>query len=224
MIRVLIYAAGKGRRWGDYMNTKKQLVVIDGEVLLHRTVRQCHEFAECEIFLICPVGDDRFFHPDVVMVEKDVGENEIVSVDKCLNSRDLWNVHGRTVCVLGDVWFEDKDIRMALTLKAPTFVRYNREGLSMLTGKPWGEDHACSFYPQDHETVLNALNTYDYEKHHTPWTHVMQTFIARDGKIHRYETGGFTEDFDHPVELKRWFSMRDKHRGEMLQCGISQGV
>ena len=42
-MKYIIMADGKGVRWNNYKNIPKHLVKINGEVLLHRTVRQLHE-------------------------------------------------------------------------------------------------------------------------------------------------------------------------------------
>lgn len=42
-MRIFILANGKATRWENYMGVDKQLIVIDGEPLLNRTVRLLKE-------------------------------------------------------------------------------------------------------------------------------------------------------------------------------------
>ncbi len=39
-VRVIIAAAGSGVRWGNFRGTPKHLAIVEGEVLLERTVKQ----------------------------------------------------------------------------------------------------------------------------------------------------------------------------------------
>ena len=42
-MKVIILANGNGTRWNNYHGVEKQLIKIDGETLLHRMCRICHE-------------------------------------------------------------------------------------------------------------------------------------------------------------------------------------
>jgi hypothetical protein len=49
--RVVIMAAGGGHRWHNYQNTPKQLLKIDGEPILKRTIRQLRERGITDIYV-----------------------------------------------------------------------------------------------------------------------------------------------------------------------------
>jgi len=223
MVRVLIFAAGEGHRWNNYMGIRKQMIQIDGESLLDRMIRQCHERVDCEIFINGPLSQPWFQRPRAVLNPIEIPSNEdhrAHTLDKCLNSIHQWNQEDRTVCLLGDVYYEDS--AMDLILKSPhrTFVRYGRSEGSHRTGKCWGEDFACSFYPENHEKVKEYLESFTIENSHTPWTRVVEKFQEQDNQPHHYELTGLTDDFDRPCEYHKWLQMRQRYRTDLEQTDI----
>ena len=49
--RVVIMAAGSGARWQNYLGVPKQLAPVDGEPLIHRTIRQLRERGITDIYV-----------------------------------------------------------------------------------------------------------------------------------------------------------------------------
>jgi len=227
MTKVLIFCAGFGRRWNDFKGIRKHMIMIDGETLLDRMIRQCHELTECEIIVNGPFENNEWYNrPGAILNPVEARFDEcpaVYALDKCLNSINQWSLSDRTVCLLGDVWYEDKDMEHVMNSPWKTFVVYNRAGKSHLTNKAWGEDYACSFYPKDHPLIKESLDSYSSDEDITPWDWVEKKFMERDNKKHRYETTGFTEDFDLPNDLFRWLKARDKYRYEK-SCCIVKGI
>lgn len=50
-MKVVICANGKGSRWDNYLGVKKHQIPIDGEPLIHRTVRLLKEFGVSKILI-----------------------------------------------------------------------------------------------------------------------------------------------------------------------------
>jgi len=51
-MKVLILCAGDGSRWGNYLGVPKQLVTINGETLLDRTIRLLRENQIADITIV----------------------------------------------------------------------------------------------------------------------------------------------------------------------------
>ncbi len=218
--KVLIYAAGAGRRWANSLGVPKQLLEIDNECLLDRMIRQCNERGVFDITIIGPESDPRYLRKGARLEFVEVMSPDTPEVkeapDKCLNSVHLWSDVDQTVCLLGDTWFEDDAMDKIFSQdRSKTFVIFARADMSLLTGKHWGEDFACSFWPSDREKVKSALESFQLTDA-TPWRKVAGEFQKKDDSPHWVELGGFTEDFDHPCQLERWFLMRDRYRYEKL--------
>lgn len=225
MIKVLIFCAGEGHRWGDYQGIKKQMAKIDGVSLLDRMICQCHKYNDCLIIVNGPLNNPWYNRPGAVLNPIEITSNKdhrSRTLDKCINSIPQWSSANRTVCLLGDVWYEDNDMEHIINAPWETFIRYSRTGRSLLTGKYWGEDFACSFYPKDQPEIEKALKEFipSPEGKETPWSYVEEHFMTLDDKTHRYEVTGFTEDFDRPQDYLKWLRYRDKHRYEMFCTDI----
>ena len=200
------------------MGVRKHFVNIDGEFLLDRTIRLCRQLGAYRVVVNGPMYNAMYKRQDAEHVELDIVSNEDHhkhTVDKCTNSISQWNSAGRTVCLLGDVFYEESALEEILLSKHSTFVDYSRANRSHMTGKPWGEDFACSFYPSDHGKIKEILESF-VQGGASPWLTVAKEFQDFDNKPHRVELGGFTEDFDYPHDYDRWLEHRCKYKNE---CG-----
>ena len=213
--RVLIICGGDGKRWNNHTGVPKHLLKIDGVPLLDRVIGQCRGVDD--IVIICSTDDERYHRPGIELFVPPIDTSRVADVGS--NSQPRWNLQGKTICLLGDVWFEDEGIDRVLKDDYQTFVMYGRSGASHVTGKPWAEDFACSFYPLDHADYLSLLSKHVNDTV-TPWNHVAKGFQRIDNKPHKVCLYGLTEDFDYPHDLRIWLEMRDLHRNELNQTNV----
>lgn len=145
MTRVIIVAAGDATRWKNYMGVAKHFVEVDGEPILHRTVRQLSKYPDVEVII---VGlDDRYrIEGAELFIPKKNPDNG--DMDKFLNSRELWLKKGRTIILYGDVYFTNEAINRIITHDVDSFYLFARPINSYLS-QSGAECFAISFYNAD---------------------------------------------------------------------------
>ena len=147
-MRVIIAAAGQRPKWGGYLGVPPHLVQVDGWPLLSRTIGQARKLTT-DVHVTCP-DDDRY--------RMAAGEGAVCHVrgdegNEYTSTRDLWLTSGRTVLLLGDVFFSDEAIA-TIGGGSPTAYRcFGRAGASKHTGTPYGEIFAASWGPQRHDRM-----------------------------------------------------------------------
>lgn len=219
----LITCAGPAVRWGD--GVPKQLAVVDGEPILHRTVRKC--LARKMTPTIVAV-DPRLTLPHVASFEPDDRRHWVSTMLAC---KPIWG--DETVVLLGDVWFsaeamdqiaEDSGLRV-----------YGRSRPSPLTGGPQ-EVFACRFSREHHERVEAALRasivhadrwfaqrTDGYDATGKPIGSPWQFYRALvgadletdtfDRDVWREAPEDFTDDFDSRARYERWLWAYERRWG-----------
>ena len=220
-MRAIIIAAGEASRWGNYKGTPKHLIEIDNEPILYRTVRLLKENNIDDIYIVGP-DDDRYrvSGSELYIPKKN---KDHVDADKFLNSEALWNTDGRTVVFYGDVYFTSEAMRMIVGHKEKDWILFCRFNASELTGTPWGECFAQSFYPKDinrHKSNL-LLIAEEYKKGEIDrcggWEHYRAMCNAPLGRNHHknygcsIEINDWTDDFDYPKDFKRFVKAWNKY-------------
>jgi hypothetical protein len=149
-VRVLIAAAGSQHKWGGHLGVPSHLVPdATGEPLLARTIRQARALTD-DVHLVCP-DDSRYDLPGVVRHVAGPDGNEYTA------SRPWWSADGRTVLLLGDVWFTDAAMA-TIGRGSPTAYRaFGRFAASRHTGTPYGEIFAISWGAQRHTRMDTHL-------------------------------------------------------------------
>lgn len=130
--RVIIMAAGQGKRWGSGY---KHLCVIDGETLLERTVRQVKKYTD-DIFITTNTEKYKTEGAELFYPEKHTNKHE---VDRFLSNRSIWGPV--TVFLYGDVYYTDNAIKKIFNTSCRKYRFYGRLGESSVGGK----DHAELF-------------------------------------------------------------------------------
>ena len=132
-----------------------------------------------------------------------------------------WNLAGRTIVVLGDVYFTDCAMRTICMDTARGVRFYGRAGASALTGTAWGELFAISFYPEDHASIVatvTAIRDSGWADSIRGWQLYRQlnrlplhthTFAANDRFV---EINDFTDDFDFPADYDTWTANWQRQR------------
>ena len=143
-------AAGEGTRWNNYLGVPKHLIKIDGETLLERTVRL---FKGYDITIVG--HDDRYYVEGAELhIPEMLGLHDINK--QCFLTRDLWNKVGRTIILLGDVFFSEEAAQSILRYSGDDIRVFGRKGAGTVNKCLWGELFAHSFLTQHHNEYMAA--------------------------------------------------------------------
>jgi hypothetical protein len=210
MTRVLILCAGEGSRWGNFRDTPKHLVEIEGETLLARTCRQFLEFSD-DVVVVGP-DDDRYriSSTSLYVPETDYSRE----MDKFASSMAMWSESNRTVLVFGDVYFTDDAVEAVMSNTEP-WKFFCRSKPSQTTGKNCKEIFAIGFQPgkrawmaQSVRSILDIASTAGGWSLFRLLTLGTSNVAVSDRRM--FDTGNhveiddWTEDFDFPVDLENW--------------------
>lgn len=214
--RVIIAAAGSDERWDGYLGVRRPEIVIDGEPLLGRMVRLLRCNGVSDIIISGPFPD---YAPSIMPAEA------VDLMDGRLGVRDLWNSGGRTVILLGDVFYSDEAIRAIVGHTERDLHLFARFGPSHFTAKPWAEIFAVSFWPEHHAAHEASLRTVNemrdrgelargglWESYLLDHDHLFDGINGDAGQVGNFgnatEIDDWTEDFDFPVDYDLFMAHR----------------
>ena len=214
-MRVLILCAGEGSRWNNYTGVPKYKLLIEGEVLIERTVRQFLEYTDD--IVIVSNGDLYIDGASSYPAKK---EKRYKDMDKFLSSHEQWS-DTRTIIVYGDTYYTDEAVKTIATNDRPLCF-YLREGSSEITGKRWGEIFGLSFDGSLNKFMLEVLTNILFKrvvKDDPPpagWTLLRYILNVKKNKeifapknSYAYIViDDWTEDFDYPHDLDTWQRLR----------------
>jgi hypothetical protein len=143
-MRIIVACAGPQTKWGYYMGIRSHFVQTgpQREPLLNRTIRQVGACSD-DIHITCPLGEARYYSRPGCVTHEVAGKSEFDS------TRALWNENGPTALMLGDVFFSDLAIRKIFGLATQRrYMAFGRHGGSKVTGTPYGELFAHTFWPE----------------------------------------------------------------------------
>lgn len=204
--RVLILAAGEGSRWENYRGVQKHRLVIEGEVLIERTVRQFLKYSSDVVV----VGSDESYEVEGARCYIPPYHRKWKDMAKFWSSRDIWSDE-RTVLVFGDVYFTDEAVETIMKDKGE-FTFFLRSKGSTLTGKPWREIFGIAFNGLSNEMlkarILEIIET-DRAFRTGGW-HLYKRLEHEFKDTFSVEIDDWTEDFDFPVDIDRWEENRGK--------------
>ena len=139
-------------KWCGFRPVPPQLLPVDGVPLLVRTIRQVRRFAD-DIHVTVPPNDWRFRLAGVVLHER--GEDY---PSEYASTRDLWNESGRTVLLLGDVYWGHSAIETVMACDVRDYRVFGRFKASRVLGTPAGEVFAASWWPHNHAALDRHLD------------------------------------------------------------------
>lgn len=213
--RAIIIAAGEATRWNNYLGVAKHFIEIDGEKLIHRTVRLLKENGVDDIHIVANTNDYSINGANLYK-PKHTKRND--GVDKFLNSQDLWLDNGRTIVLYGDVYFTDEAMKTICEYNHRDWTLFARPYGSNVTGTPWGECFAQTFYedhiPEHLRNLEKAVNLYQQKKIMKPsgWQHYRFMIGVPDHLVDRHWYGDRmiriddeTDDFDTKEDYISWF-------------------
>lgn len=152
-MRVVIAASGGQSKWNEHLGVPSHLCPLTrhgGIPLLHRTVAQVKAYTP-EAYVTVS-GDPRYDSvPCAQHVVREPVESEYAA------TRPLWNENGRTVLLLGDVFFSEDALHEILTYEPRQYRVFGRYSKSSVTGTPYGEIFAASWWPEEHERLERTM-------------------------------------------------------------------
>ena len=214
-MRLIIAAAGQGKRWNNYRNVPKHLVNIEGEILLNRIVRQFSKYTND----IIVIGRDDRYLIDGSTLEYPI-DGEWYDFGKIYSSNHLWS-ENRTIIVFGDVYFTD-DAVLKIVNDNNDYRFFMRTGPSKVTRKNHKEIFAVAFNANMNnkiKTSIEALITrkttggagawqlYLYMHGKTGYAWNMKMLLSSGGYT---EINDWTDDFDTPQDINNWEKRRLK--------------
>lgn len=115
--------------------------------MLARTVGQVREWSD-DVHITGPDGDQRYKVPGTTHHVRSPDEPS-----EYASTRALWSTAGRSVLLLGDVFFTPEAVGEILGCPDREFRVFGRFGASRVLGTPAGEIFGCSFFPEHHERL-----------------------------------------------------------------------
>lgn len=213
-MRVIVACAGPQVKWSNYLGIPSHFAPVrvsedseEREPLIRRTLRQVARYtAPGDVFLTAPAG-----HPDYwlggVTVCEGHGASEFDS------TRALWSRDGRTILLLGDVYFSDLAIRKIFGSPGQDYRAFGRHGGSNVTLTPYGELFAHSWFSEqipeieEHLARVNEARTQGILRPHG-WM-LLRSFQGVPLNMHVVKPSYFTQisdwtdDIDFPEDFER---------------------
>lgn len=191
-MKYIIMAGGDGTRWGNYTGVPKHLININGEPLLHRTVRLLKENNVENI--IISAFDENYHLPGTMLHkplsnkwETDKFNLELIEEDICF--------------IYGDCYLTEEAIKTIVETPTDDILVFGRNKPSEINKKEYGELFAfkvknadkfkkCVSYIRD-EVIAGRNRGGGWEL----YSHIGCPFILIDDR---------SEDFDYPKDFDRW--------------------
>ena len=214
----MIIADGGREQLTEWLGGPRHLFDVEGEPLLHRTVRQFSSHGE--VIILGPP-------------EYEIPPAETIQPDQCVEwcgvamlAKALPHVadRNRTNLVFGDVWFSDKAVDTIVGYESEEWRIFGRPKPSQITGTGWGEYFCISLWPEHKELLHMAMyrafgHWRDGSPRLSPWEvyHAMEGMPMTVGHGNPVPTGphwvtidDWTDDFDFPEDVVRWKARRPK--------------
>lgn len=209
-MRVIIAASGSQQKWSGHLGVPSHFAPLTrhgGQPLIERTIEQLEPYGH-EIHITVP-ADERY---GSLRGQKHIREWSYFS--EYAASRELWDPVGRTVLILGDVFFSDQAIERIMLFAKRQYMVFGRFGPSQITGTPYGEIFAASWWPEHHEQMDKYLaNVHRLRARGTitrpPGWMLLRSWqgtpLNRHKIIPKYfiEINDETDDIDFPVDYER---------------------
>lgn len=155
-MRVVIPAAGEGRRWGMCGGIRKHQAVIAGEPVLARLIRLANEHGHRPIVLCHRAHIYSYPDADYTVVEPGGWRNDS---GKLAVTRPWWSSEQQTLIVFGDCYLTDAGAEQVFAPRAEWTVygrlspyRYGRKARSQF---------GVTFTPAEHEFVWRHIEAVD---------------------------------------------------------------
>lgn len=111
----IIMSAGKGSRWNNYQGIKKQMIKINDETLLDRTVRLLNEDKVYVVSHDFEIENAINYRPTLKGYE----------IDRFLGNKDIW-LNKDVTFLYGDVYYSEDAIKTIKEDKSKSFRYFGR--------------------------------------------------------------------------------------------------
>jgi len=210
----ILPCAGDQSRWGNYTGTNKHFVEIDGEPLIHRTIRLIRKYGDNpDIHMLARSDDYRLMDVIFHKIEPDMSYADL---GKIIQSQEIWKQYNEVTILYGDVFFTEKAMEtICNNQKSPAF--FGRLDKSEITGKEYGEIFGLYIQLKDYDLIVEkamaAVDKYFSEEWGRACT--WELYKEIEGQPYRIEQDkqpgesfvlidDFTDDFDFPEDFDRW--------------------
>lgn len=155
-MRVIIACGGRGDdpKWGNHCGVPKHLAPVGGRPLLQRTVEQVA--AHTGDVIVTAPPDPRYELDGAELVHP-----EMLASNEYTGTRPWWSTTGRTVLLLGDVYWTRYGLATVLGYGERGMRWFGRRGASRHTASRWGEIFAVSWWPEHHDLLDEHLEAVD---------------------------------------------------------------
>jgi len=215
-MKVFILANGDAKRWNDYKGVKKQLLVIDGETILHRMCRLC-----------AANGIDK---NNLIIIGPFIDELAINDRIDCNSKRKLFLEIAKKykepfILLNGDCYYTEKIINDCINRKIERWGHWCRLDANPHTGKMWGEGYIHKVTDIDwwinklekfnklcDDGIINLTNDWTINRYLADWEDI---YTHRKDLPNDYDIlwDDETDDFDFPEDIDRFIICTGKRLG-----------
>ena len=224
-MKAYILANGEAKRWNKYKGYDKQLIPIDGESLLQRTVRLLNEnnLTEKDVF-IC--GSYKI-----------IGSSNIMTTSKTKREvfEEISNLSKDHFIILyGDCYYTEDIIKDLVNRELKQYGEWFNISPNSNTGKKWAEGYAhkiidVEWFRSQMEELNNKVNSKEIN-YINDWT-IHWWLLGERDNFNRHPVQCFdkekdiywcdeTDDFDYPLDLEH-FLKNTKHKGPEMNYFLS---
>jgi hypothetical protein len=209
-MKVILTASGSQQKWDNHLGVPSHFAPLTrhgGQPLIERTIEQLIQRG-IEVHLTVP-GDGRY---GTLRGRKHIRAWRHFSEFDA--TRDLWSEETRTLLMLGDVYFTEQALDRILLFHKRQYMVFGRFGASQITGTPYGEIFATSWWPEHHEQMDKYLrNVHMLRARGTitrpPGWMLLRSWQGTPLNRHRVDPKYFieindeTDDIDFPIDYER---------------------
>jgi hypothetical protein len=209
-MRIILTASGSQKKWEGHLGVPSHFAPLTrhgGQPLIERTIEQLQRYGH-EVHITVPL-DPRY---GALAGTKHLRDWSYPS--EYAASRDLWDDAGRTVLLLGDVYFSDQAIERIMLFAKRQYMVFGRFGPSAITGTPYGEIFAASWWGEHHQQMdkylanVHKLRARGAITRPPGWMLLrswQRTPLQRHKVLpkHFIEINDETDDIDFPVDYER---------------------
>ncbi len=152
-IKVIILCGGCSKRWAT--NVKKHFLRINGISILENTIQLLRDYP-VNISIIAKDNDYHIYckyHENIITINNHQSQLEYYKIK---STYSLWSENGRTVILMGDVWFSKESIKRILTYQEIDIAFWGRQRANFHTKCNHGEIFAISFFHTHAQQIQSA--------------------------------------------------------------------
>jgi hypothetical protein len=141
-MKLILAASGSQSKWGRHLGVPSHFAPLTrhgGQPLIERTIEQLKPYGH-EVHVLTPPDPAYVGLSATRHIVQEYRQSEFEA------SRHLWDPEGRTLLLLGDVFFSHQAIERIMLYAKRQYMAFGRFGPSKITGTPYGELFAASWY------------------------------------------------------------------------------